>query len=85
MAEPPSDEGSDQLTRILPVTPVEISRITDRFCGGLGTVAVVGVIASDKTLWIELPAAFVAYTVNVYGVPFVRPMISSVVESSDVL
>ena len=33
--------------------------------GGSGTFAPVGVIGSDKTLSIELPARFVAYTVNV--------------------
>jgi hypothetical protein len=41
----------------------------------LGAVgAPIGTTPADAELAIEVPAAFVAFTVNVYEVPFVRPV-----------
>src|SRR3954452_14603712 len=70
---PPFDAGADQETATelfagVPITPV----------GAPGTVR--GVIADD---WVDAgpsPLAFRATTVNVYAVPFVRPVIPHVVK-----
>jgi hypothetical protein len=67
MASPPSETGAVHVndTCVLPrvgVTPV----------GAPGTV--VGVAAADADDAEPVPTVFVAVTVNVYAVPFVRPL-----------
>jgi hypothetical protein len=45
----------------------------------LGAVgAPIGTTPADAEVAIEVPAAFVAFTVNVYEVPFVRPVTTQV-------
>ena len=68
IAEPPFEAGADQetLTLVLPMVPAT-------FVGASGTVAgVTELLATDAEL---VPTAFVAVTVNVYAIPFVRPVI----------
>ena len=67
IAEPPVDDGADQdtTTCVFPNTP-------DTPVGAPGTVA--GTTAEDALEAVPVPAAFVAVTVNVYEVPFVRPV-----------
>jgi hypothetical protein len=61
------DEGAVKLTVawVLPATAVT-------FVGASGTVA--GVTAFEATDAEELPTTFVATTVKVYSVPFVKPV-----------
>ena len=67
IAEPPFDAGALQETiaDALPAT-------AETPVGAPGTVA--GVTAADAEESEELPTAFVAFTLNVMGVPFVRPV-----------
>ncbi len=62
---PPVLAGAFQLivARALPAVAVTL-------CGGLGVVR--GVMLADAVLGMLGPVPFVAMTVNVYGVPFVR-------------
>ena len=68
--DPPSDAGADQLTTACAsparaVTPV----------GAPGAeAALVGTTAFEAAEAALVPTAFVAVTVNVYGVPFVSPV-----------
>jgi hypothetical protein len=48
------------------------SLVADTDVGAPGTVD--GVAAADATEAVPVPDAFVAVTVNVYAVPFVRPV-----------
>ena len=70
IGDPPFDDGAvkDAVAEALPataVTPV----------GAPGTVAcATGVTGLDAPEAGPVPAAFVALTVNVYAVPFVRPV-----------
>jgi len=65
MAAPPVIAGGVQLTLAAP-----FPRVTETLDGGSGTVA--GVTAFDDDDSTLLPTAFVAWTVNVYSVPFVK-------------
>ena len=67
IAEPPLLAGALQLT-----LADAFSRVAKTLVGGSGTVAgVTAAEAEDSTLF---PTAFVACTVNVYAVPFARPV-----------
>ena len=59
--------GAVKLTLAEPTNAVAATPV-----GGSGTVA--GVTAADAADSTLLPTAFVACTVNVYGVPFVNPV-----------
>jgi hypothetical protein len=63
------DEGAVKLTVacVLPATAVPI-------VGAPGTVGATGVTELEADEGTELPTAFVATTVKVYGVPFVNPV-----------
>jgi ABC-type nitrate/sulfonate/bicarbonate transport system substrate-binding protein len=67
IAEPPFDTGAvqDTVANALPAT-------AETPVGAPGTVA--GVTEADAEESEELPTAFVAFTVNVRGVPLVRPV-----------
>ena len=67
IAEPPLLAGALQLT-LADAFP----RVADTLVGGSGTVA--GVTAADADDSTLFPTVFVACTVNVYAVPFARPV-----------
>lgn len=67
IAAPPSEAGADQDTVTCP-SPAE----TDVIAGAPGTVA--GITESEVAEVAPTPIAFVAVTVNVYGVPLLRPV-----------
>jgi hypothetical protein len=71
IAEPPFEAGAVQETvaNALPAT-------AETPVGAPGTVA--GVTAADAVESVELPTAFVAFTLNVTAVPFVRPVTEAV-------
>ena len=54
---------------------VEVSATTT----GLAGVGLAGVIAAELPEAVEVPAALVAVTVNVYAVPLVKPVTMAVV------
>jgi hypothetical protein len=67
IADPPFDAGGVNATDACPLPPVAVPTV-----GAPGTVAAVTEFeAADAAL---VPAAFVAVTVKVYAVPFVRPI-----------
>ena len=66
-AEPPSDDGADHET-----STEESPNTPDIPVGAPGTVA--GTTADDADEAEPAPALFVAVTVNVYDVPFARPL-----------
>jgi len=70
-AAPPSEAGAAQEIAAVPF-PAD----AETFVGVLGTPT--GVTADDAALADESPALFVATTVNVYAVPFVRPLHAAV-------
>jgi len=65
MALPPSDAGGEKFTVICESPGVAVT-----FCGAVGTVT--GVTVPDGDAAGLVPKAFVAVTVIVYAVPFVR-------------
>ena len=65
---PPFDAGAVQAT----VTDVALATVAVPIVGAPGTVA--GVTALDAVDALDVPAEFVAVVVNVYGVPFVKPV-----------
>ena len=65
---PPLDAGVVQFT----VTDVALATATAPIVGAPGTVT--GVIAADATDATDVPAVFVAVVLNVYAVPFVKPV-----------
>jgi hypothetical protein len=67
MAAPPLDEGAEKATSAWPFPAV-----AGPIVGAPGTVA--GVTALDAAEALPVPAEFVAVTVKVYDVPFVRPI-----------
>ena len=69
MGSPPSDDGAEK------VTHASVFDLRERSVslGAPGTVATGGVTGADGADAAEVPAAFVAVTVNVYGVPAVSP------------
>jgi hypothetical protein len=69
---PPVDAGADQLTVALALCPVALTPV-----GAPGTAA--GVTAFDGDDAGLVPAAFAAVTVNVYDVPLVRPVTTTLV------
>jgi hypothetical protein len=69
IALPPSDEGTVKLTVAWALPAAAITPV-----GAPGTVGAVGVTAVEAAEGTELPTAFVATTVKVYGVPFVNPV-----------
>jgi hypothetical protein len=69
IALPPSDEGTVKLTVAWALPAAAITPV-----GAPGTVGAVGVTAVEAAEGTELPTAFVATTVKVYGVPFVKPV-----------
>jgi hypothetical protein len=68
IAEPPFETGAENETLSDP-----LPLATDVIVGAPGIVA--GVIAADWRDVAPVPAAFVARTLNVYDVPFVKPVI----------
>lgn len=67
MAEPPFDAGGVKATEAVPFPPVAWPMV-----GAPGAAA--GVTEFDWAEAMPVPAAFVAATVKVYAVPFVRPV-----------
>ena len=67
IGDPPSVVGTAHATVALPLPAAAVTSV-----GELG--APIGVTAVDAALEAELPALFVAPTVKVYAVPFVRPV-----------
>ncbi len=68
MAEPPLDTGGVNVTVAWPLPPVAVPMV-----GASGAVAgVTEFVVADGVL---VPTEFIAATVNVYVVPFVRPVI----------
>ena len=67
IAEPPLLTGAVQVTPAKPLPSV-----ADTAVGGSGTLA--GVTAAEADDSAPFPTAFVACTVNVYGVPLVSPV-----------
>jgi hypothetical protein len=74
-AEPPLDAGSVNAT----VADVDPAAATAPMVGAPGTVT--GVTGADAADTAEVPPAFVAVAVNVYAVPFDRPVTSQVPDS----
>ena len=72
MALPPLLMGAVKVTLACAFPGVAVA-----FVGGPGRVA--GVTLFEGADWRLEPAAFVATTLKVYGVPFVRPVITCVV------
>ena len=68
--EPPLDAGSVNAT----VADVDPAAATAPMVGAPGTVT--GVTGADAADTAEVPPAFVAVAVNVYAVPFDRPVTS---------
>ena len=66
---PPLDAGAVQatLTEVVPVT------VAVPIVGAPGAVAAAGVAEFDAADATDVPAEFVAVTVNVYAVPVVKP------------
>ena len=61
------------------MTAVPFPEVADTFIGAVGTLAATnGITAFDGSLASEVPTPFVATTVNVYEVPFVRPVHTAV-------
>jgi len=71
IAAPPVDTGAVHDTTDVPVASAEVTVVPDTAVGAPGTVA--GTAAEDAVEAVPVPAEFVAVTVNVYEVPFVRP------------
>ncbi|GAA3406271.1 hypothetical protein GCM10020370_32650 [Paenibacillus hodogayensis] len=70
IALPPSLAGASKLTVAVPLPAVAVT-----FVGALGTlIGATGVTLPDAADAAELPALFLATTVNVYAVPFVNPV-----------
>jgi hypothetical protein len=67
IADPPLFVGAVKLTLAEPFPRTPVTAV-----GAPGTVA--GVTAADATDSAPLPTALVACTVNVYAVPFVKPV-----------
>ena len=67
IALPPLDPGAVQL-----ITDEALARVPDTDVGAPGGLA--GVTLADAVESAEFPAAFVARTLNVYAVPFVKPV-----------
>ena len=65
---PPFDDGAVHAT----VTDVALASVAVPIVGAPGTVA--GVTALDAVDALDVPAEFVAVVVNVYAVPFVKPV-----------
>jgi hypothetical protein len=74
---PPLLKGASHSTRAFPVPAVATT-----FRGGVG--GPMGVISGEESLGKEVRVRLLARTVNVYGVPFIRPATRSVVELSGV-
>jgi hypothetical protein len=72
IAEPPLLDGAAQAR----LTPLALWGAAVRFWGAPGTVRGVAERVFDGE---PVPAPFVALTLNVYDVPFVRPLIAHVV------
>lgn len=72
IAEPPLLDGAVHDTLAWPSPAVPVTAV-----GAPGTVA--GVTADDADDAVPVPAALVAVTVNVYAVPFVKPVTVAVV------
>ena len=70
IAEPPLDAGNVNAT----VADVDPAAVTTPMVGAPGTVT--GVTGADGADAAEVPPAFVAVAVNVYAVPFDRPVTS---------
>jgi hypothetical protein len=74
IAEPPLEKGAVQET-----TAWALLAVTDTEAGAAGTAT--GVRALEALEVLPVPALFVAVTVNVYDVPFVRPVTAHDVEA----
>ena len=72
IALPPLEVGSFQVTTALAFPAVAFTPV-----GASGRV--IGVTAAEASEAVEVPATFVAVTVNVYAVPLVRPLIVALV------
>jgi hypothetical protein len=78
IAEPPSFAGEEKAT-----IAERSARLGETPAGGSGTVA--GVAAFDRDDSVLFPTAFVACIVNVYAVPFARPVTSQGLVPQDAL
>jgi hypothetical protein len=72
IAEPPVVAGAVQFTVAWPLPGVALTFVGAD--GAVGAVGAVGMTAFDTLLGGPAATAFVATTVNVYDVPFVRPV-----------
>ena len=77
MDAPPVPRGEVHYTTDEPVVVADVSSVAETPVGASGTVA--GMAAADAADGTPVVTEFVAVTVNMYGVPFVRPVTVHVV------